>query len=502
MPKVSVCLAVYKTKPEYLRECIESILNQTFTDFEFLIVDDCPEDKECEKIIKSYNDNRIKYFRNEKNLGISGARNRLLDTATGEYIAVMDHDDISLPTRFEKQVAYLDTHPECGVVSCWYERFPNIKIKKKPEKNKQIVKALKNSCPLLHPAAMIRKSVLVENHLKYEGEFSPSEDYALWCRLVGKTSFHNVPEILFRYRDHETNESKKNNQKMKNATIKIRKEVLNTFYAENQNTGYILDKKFDLVLSLGSDCGCAAYLKEFKLRYASYPFDWLFKISFENRIKLIENHFKDFLVKENLKYIEKDPSAILQDSECDYYEDNLYGTQFLHDFISGVSFDISFQMVKEKYNRRIQRFYKNIQSAQNVLFVWRSKNEHLSSEKILQGYKTLCKVFPRTEIYLLIIENDTSLKKIIKTEVLETNIRKISADITIPKATDAYLLAKGNKQINDKIFSQIKCKKEPFSFANWFMKKYIKVFCMLIRPAQKRKLIKSYLQSQLLSMKD
>ena len=230
MVKVSVCLAVYKTKPEYLKECIDSILNQTFTDFEFLIVDDCPEDKECEKIIKSYTDGRIKYYRNEKNLGISGTRNRLLDLAQGEYIAVMDHDDISLPTRFEKQVAYLDAHPECGVISCWYERFPNLKIKKKPEINKQIIKALRNSCPLLHPATMIRKSVLAENHLKYEEEFSPSEDYALWCRLVNKTEFYNIQEVLFRYRNHETNESKKNNQKMQRATEKIRKYILENTY--------------------------------------------------------------------------------------------------------------------------------------------------------------------------------------------------------------------------------------------------------------------------------
>ena len=226
MPKVSVCLAVYKTKPEYLKECIESILNQSFSDFEFLIVDDCPEDKECEKIIQSYKDKRIKYYRNEKNLGISRTRNKLLDLTQGKYIAVIDHDDVSLPKRFEKQVAYLDAHPECGVVSCWYERFPNLKIKKKPENNKQIIKALKDSCPLLHPAAMIRKSVLIENHLKYEEEFSPSEDYALWCRLIGKTEFYNIQEVLFKYRDHTSNESKKNGQKMKMAADKIRKLLL------------------------------------------------------------------------------------------------------------------------------------------------------------------------------------------------------------------------------------------------------------------------------------
>lgn len=110
MPKISVCLAVYKTKPEYLKECIESILAQTYLKFDPLIVDDYPEDKECEKIIKSFADNRIKYYRNEKNLEISRTRNRLLDLSVGEYIAVMDHDDISLPTRFEKQVKYFDVH--------------------------------------------------------------------------------------------------------------------------------------------------------------------------------------------------------------------------------------------------------------------------------------------------------------------------------------------------------------------------------------------------------
>lgn len=226
MPKVSVCLSVYKTNPQYLRECVESILNQSYQDFEFLIIDDCPEDRECEKIIKSYTDDRIKYWRNEQNLGISGSRNKLLAMASGEYIAVMDHDDISLPDRIKEEVAYMDSHPECGVVSCWYERFPNIKIKKKPQTSKQIEKALKNSCPMLHPAAMIRKSVLEENNLQYEAEYTPAEDYALWCRLKGKTSFHNIPKVLFRYRDHQNNESKANKEKMVNATQQIRKKIL------------------------------------------------------------------------------------------------------------------------------------------------------------------------------------------------------------------------------------------------------------------------------------
>lgn len=226
MPKISVCLSVYKTNPVHLRECISSILNQSFKDFEFLIVNDFPEDTECEQIIKSYSDKRIRYFHNKKNLGISGSRNKLLSMSKGEYIAVMDHDDISLPDRFKEEAEYLDKHPECGVVSCWYERFPKIKIKKKPQKSRQIEKALRNSCPMLHPASMIRKSVLEENNLWYEAEYAPSEDYALWCRLKGKTSFYNIPKILFRYRDHQNNESKISKEKMTEATWRIRKEIL------------------------------------------------------------------------------------------------------------------------------------------------------------------------------------------------------------------------------------------------------------------------------------
>ena len=99
MPKISVLMPVYKTPEPFLREAVESILNQTAENFEFLILDDCPEDRAAEAVIASYDDARIKYFRNERNLGIAGSRNRLMEMATGDYLAVADHDDVSLPQR-------------------------------------------------------------------------------------------------------------------------------------------------------------------------------------------------------------------------------------------------------------------------------------------------------------------------------------------------------------------------------------------------------------------
>ncbi len=221
-PKISVLMPVYKTPESYLKEAIESILNQTFTDFEFLILDDCPE-QSVERIVKFYRDERIKYYKNEKNLGISASRNRLMDLAKGEYLAVMDHDDIALPERLAKEIAFLEAHSDVGVVGTWYERFPNKKVKKKYVINSQIERDLMSNCSILHPSAMIRKSVLLENNIRYEAEFSPAEDYMLWVRLIGKTKFANIPEVLLKYRDYAGNTSKIQAEKMKSARNKVHK---------------------------------------------------------------------------------------------------------------------------------------------------------------------------------------------------------------------------------------------------------------------------------------
>lgn len=219
MPKVSVLVPIYKTNPDYLKEAIQSILNQTFADFELLILDDCPEDTR-EEVVKSFQDKRIKYFKNEQNLGITPSRNKLIDLAQGEYLAIMDHDDVALPERFEEEVKVLDTHPEIGVVSSWVERFPNKKrIFKNPENNDEIEQYLMQWCVIAHTAAMIRKSIL--DNIKYEEEFSPCEDHALWGRLIGKTKFYNIQKVLMKYRWHESNTSITQSDKMDKATRAI-----------------------------------------------------------------------------------------------------------------------------------------------------------------------------------------------------------------------------------------------------------------------------------------
>ena len=204
MPKISVLMPVYKTPEKYLREAIESVLNQTFTDFEFLILDDCPEDSRKD-VVASYEDERIKYSQNDQNMGISASRNRLIDLSKGEYLAVMDHDDICLPDRFEKEVQYLDNHPKVGVVSSKIKCIVSNKITQNPTYNDEIKLALMRVSVIPHPAAMIRKSLLTDNNIRYEEQYSPAEDYALWCRLIAYTDFHNLEDILLLYRDHQEN---------------------------------------------------------------------------------------------------------------------------------------------------------------------------------------------------------------------------------------------------------------------------------------------------------
>lgn len=236
MPRVSVLTPIYNTNPSHLREMIESILNQTFTDFEFLILNDSPENKEIEKIVKSYKDKRIKYFKNDKNMGITPSRNKLMDMACGEYIAVFDHDDISVPSRLEQQVAFLDKNPHIGVVSGWLKFLGNkTTILKNPEYDNDIKIFMTDDCVIAHTAAMIRKSVLDENNIRYDEYYSPSEDYKLWAQLMPLTHFYNIPNVLVLYRYIDGNTTNTQQDKMVRTSNAIRLELRNkysAYYAE------------------------------------------------------------------------------------------------------------------------------------------------------------------------------------------------------------------------------------------------------------------------------
>ncbi len=226
--KVSVLTPIFNTDSRHLKEMIESVLNQSFKDFEFLLLNDSPECTRLDDIVEEYRkrDPRIKYFKNNKNLGISRSRNILLEKASGEYIAIFDHDDISDSTRLQKEVAYLDANRDVGLVSSFATVIdPQGKEERKksyPVDNKTIKRKLMYECVVLHSGAMIRRSIMVDNNIRWEGAFSPCEDYMLFVRLMGVTMFHNLPECLLFYRRHPNQTSALRKEKMADVTECIR----------------------------------------------------------------------------------------------------------------------------------------------------------------------------------------------------------------------------------------------------------------------------------------
>ena len=206
-PLVTVLMPVYNGS-KYLGEAIESILNQSFTDFEFLIIDDGSTDKSV-KIIKSYDDERIRLVKNIKNLGQRASLNMGIELALGKYIARMDQDDVSLSTRLAKEVKVLDASPNCGLIStnCYLidanGKVSDSSILKKDLTGGQVEWYLLWGNPIVHPTVMFRTK-LVQYLKGYPDIFNfHVEDYVLWSRLVQKKSIIILSEPLLLLRKHD-----------------------------------------------------------------------------------------------------------------------------------------------------------------------------------------------------------------------------------------------------------------------------------------------------------
>ncbi len=206
-------MPVYQTNEIYLKEAINSILEQTFPDFEFLIVNDSPEDnRRLFDIVKSYNDNRIIWIPCGKNSGIAIASNTGIEGAKGTFIAMMDHDDICIKTRFEQQIQFLEDNPHYGFVGGQAEGFyPDDTGALLNYPTSSTVEELKQSffdgVPFLNPSIMFRRLAL--NTIRYNPSYKVCADYDLFARLVFEQNIigTNLPEVILRYRFHDANTS-------------------------------------------------------------------------------------------------------------------------------------------------------------------------------------------------------------------------------------------------------------------------------------------------------
>ena len=249
-PLVSILMPVYNTAP-YLKEAIDSILSQTFKDFELIVLNDCSPDN-ADEILDTYNDTRIVRYKGERNMGLSNVLNAGMDMARGKYIARMDSDDISLPNRLEIQVKYMEEHPDIDLCSCGMKMFgakDDVWIRDAdPEKVK--VTALFFS-PILHASSIWRKESFDRNGLRFRQEMVPAEDYDMWCRALSKgLKLVNLPNVLYRYRIHPsqaTTHTEKSRLKCREIQQEYMKDVLPTL--SNKNREAFPKKKLPIFLA-------------------------------------------------------------------------------------------------------------------------------------------------------------------------------------------------------------------------------------------------------------
>ena len=225
-PIISVVMPVYNASP-FLQEAMESVLVQTFEDFEFIIINDGSTDNSLD-IIKSFDDSRIVLLNNTDNMGVIYSLNRGLSSARGHYIARFDADDINLKERFSVQHQFLEENP--SVMLCGSQAY---KIKengssylinrclKVPKEHINIFFGMMFDCQFIHPTVMFRSSILDQVH-EYDRDYPHAEDYDFWLRVMERFQVQNLSQCLIYYRVHSSSVSNKFRSNQKSTAKKVR----------------------------------------------------------------------------------------------------------------------------------------------------------------------------------------------------------------------------------------------------------------------------------------
>jgi glycosyltransferase involved in cell wall biosynthesis len=231
--KITVLMPLYN-REEFVGEAISSILNQSFEDFELLIINDGSTDSSFE-IAKNFKDSRIKLVNNSENIKLIKTLNKGILLAEGEYIARMDSDDIAEKDRLLKQVEFMEMNPDISVCGTWIKEFSR-DIKKGNEVNhpispKQLHYKLMFDCALVHPSVMIRKCDLVNNGILYDEKYPHAEDFNMWNDMVLNYGLKvsNIPITLLYYRLTEDGISRKKRHEQLETGAKIRKRIFDKY---------------------------------------------------------------------------------------------------------------------------------------------------------------------------------------------------------------------------------------------------------------------------------
>jgi glycosyltransferase involved in cell wall biosynthesis len=231
VPSVSVVMAAYNAE-RFIDEAVASILQQTHKELELLVVDDHSKDGTAAKLaIHAARDPRVKILRNEKNMGQLGSLNRGILEARGNYVAIMDADDICLPTRIEAQVRYLDEHPEVGVVGCLTDAFVDDPAVTRPSGARADASWLDGVIVMAHPTMMVRRHLYAEHGLYHKHpKYETVGDYELQSRFAARgVKLAVVDEILLHYRVHPDNMTKSRRREQVGAVLNLNLRTLFTY---------------------------------------------------------------------------------------------------------------------------------------------------------------------------------------------------------------------------------------------------------------------------------
>jgi len=228
--KVSVLMPVYNGEL-YIKDTINSVLQQTYINFEFLIINDGSTDR-TEEIILSFDDKRIKYLRNENNLGLVATLNNGIEMVETEFLARMDADDLWHPLKLEKQIRLLDSRPEVGLCGTSIHKFGAFEGDFIfPIDNEGLKVGFLFYCCMSHPSVVFRMSFLKNTGLRYRTDYFPAEDYKMWTDCLNETRIYNIPEVLVYYRQHSNQITQGSNKEQATKTDIIRLEMLNNIYS-------------------------------------------------------------------------------------------------------------------------------------------------------------------------------------------------------------------------------------------------------------------------------
>ena len=232
-PVVSVVMRVFDNE-QYLSSSIESVLNQTFPDFELLIISEYDTSQESLRIIDSYRDERIRHIHNAVRLGLVRSLNEGLTNANGRYVAPFDCDDVNSPLRFEKQLRFLDEHPEVGVLGTRYDVINEegrVIERPKPTLETELNKwrLLFGECVVAHSSAMVRREVFSKLG-GYNPDVHYGEDYELWVRSLSVTHIANLPDTLLQLRKHTMRVSIAHELAQQQITLSISQRALSSTF--------------------------------------------------------------------------------------------------------------------------------------------------------------------------------------------------------------------------------------------------------------------------------